>query len=117
MAAHILPDLLTLLGGITGLPLAMTLDYCWGLLQESRLGSPSAVSAGVMRCKMKPFEMSISENKSFMGDMRNDDLATNDGDEEERAFIAGLYQFMKERKTPIDRLPHLGFKQSKSAEI
>lgn len=55
--------------------------------------------------------MSMSQNKSFMEDMRNDDLANSDSDEEEQAFIAGLYQFMKERKTPIERLPHLGFKQ------
>ncbi|XP_078523122.1 AT-rich interactive domain-containing protein 5A [Lissotriton helveticus] len=53
----------------------------------------------------------MSETKSFMEDMRNEDLAKSDSDEEEQAFIAGLYQFMKERKTPIERLPHLGFKQ------
>jgi len=35
--------------------------------------------------------------------------------EEEEAFLVSLYQFMKERRTPIERIPHLGFKQSTSA--
>lgn len=30
---------------------------------------------------------------------------------EERSFIAGLHCFMKDRGTPIERIPHLGFKQ------
>lgn len=32
--------------------------------------------------------------------------------EEEQAFLVSLYKFMKERRTPIERVPHLGFKQS-----
>lgn len=32
--------------------------------------------------------------------------------EEEQAFLVSLYKFMKERHTPIERVPHLGFKQS-----
>ncbi|NWI47156.1 ARI5A protein, partial [Picathartes gymnocephalus] len=31
---------------------------------------------------------------------------------EEEAFLVSLYKFMKERRTPIERIPHLGFKQS-----
>ncbi|XP_053944813.1 AT-rich interactive domain-containing protein 5A isoform X2 [Cuculus canorus] len=31
--------------------------------------------------------------------------------EEEEAFLVSLYQFMKDRHTPIERIPHLGFKQ------
>ena len=34
--------------------------------------------------------------------------------EEEQAFLVSLYTFMKERRTPIERVPHLGFKQSAS---
>ncbi|NXW83195.1 ARI5A protein, partial [Alopecoenas beccarii] len=30
---------------------------------------------------------------------------------EEEAFLVSLYKFMKERRTPIERIPHLGFKQ------
>lgn len=36
--------------------------------------------------------------------------------EEEQAFLVSLYKFMKERHTPIERVPHLGFKQSASLE-
>ncbi|KAG8141206.1 hypothetical protein E2320_006857 [Naja naja] len=32
--------------------------------------------------------------------------------EEEQIFLVNLYKFMKERHTPIERVPHLGFKQS-----
>ncbi|XP_038615285.1 AT-rich interactive domain-containing protein 5A [Tachyglossus aculeatus] len=31
--------------------------------------------------------------------------------EEEQAFLVSLYKFMKDRHTPIERVPHLGFKQ------
>ncbi|XP_030057514.1 AT-rich interactive domain-containing protein 5A isoform X2 [Microcaecilia unicolor] len=31
--------------------------------------------------------------------------------EEEQTFLVNLYKFMKERNTPIERVPHLGFKQ------
>uniref|UniRef100_A0A8B9PH16 AT-rich interaction domain 5A n=1 Tax=Apteryx owenii TaxID=8824 RepID=A0A8B9PH16_APTOW len=31
--------------------------------------------------------------------------------EEEEAFLVSLYKFMKDRRTPIERIPHLGFKQ------
>ncbi|NXL00539.1 ARI5A protein, partial [Mesembrinibis cayennensis] len=30
---------------------------------------------------------------------------------EEEAFLISLYKFMKDRHTPIERIPHLGFKQ------
>ncbi|XP_072537213.1 AT-rich interactive domain-containing protein 5A isoform X2 [Salminus brasiliensis] len=30
---------------------------------------------------------------------------------EDRAFVINLYRFMKDRGTPIERIPHLGFKQ------
>lgn len=31
---------------------------------------------------------------------------------DEQAFLVALYKYMKERKTPIERIPYLGFKQS-----
>ncbi|XP_043103288.1 AT-rich interactive domain-containing protein 5A isoform X2 [Puntigrus tetrazona] len=36
---------------------------------------------------------------------------TDQSESEERTFVANLYCFMKERGTPIERIPHLGFKQ------
>lgn len=34
-------------------------------------------------------------------------------DAAEREFLRDLYIFMKKRDTPIERIPNLGFKQSK----
>lgn len=31
---------------------------------------------------------------------------------EEQAFLVDLYKYMKDRDTPIERIPFLGFKQS-----
>lgn len=31
---------------------------------------------------------------------------------EEKAFVSSLHSFMKDKGTPIERIPHLGFKQS-----
>uniref|UniRef100_A0A8C3UE67 AT-rich interaction domain 5A n=1 Tax=Catharus ustulatus TaxID=91951 RepID=A0A8C3UE67_CATUS len=43
-------------------------------------------------------------------DKEDNDKEDNDKEEEE-AFLVSLYKFMKERRTPIERIPHLGFKQ------
>ncbi|KAM8923874.1 AT-rich interactive domain-containing protein 5B isoform 2-T2 [Pelodytes ibericus] len=34
-----------------------------------------------------------------------------EGKADEQAFLVALYKYMKERKTPIERIPYLGFKQ------
>ncbi len=34
------------------------------------------------------------------------------GQMEDKAFVSRLHSFMKDRGTPIERIPHLGFKQS-----
>lgn len=31
---------------------------------------------------------------------------------EEKTFVSSLHAFMKDRGSPIERIPHLGFKQS-----
>lgn len=43
---------------------------------------------------------------------RAEESKPGQSESEERAFVINLYQFMKERGTPIERIPHLGFKQS-----
>lgn len=48
--------------------------------------------------------------------MPEDDPKVETGEEchtDEQAFLVSLYKYMKERKTPIERIPYLGFKQSK----
>ena len=43
-----------------------------------------------------------------------EDEMTVDPEEEmrEETFLKDLYQFMTKRDSPIERIPHLGFKQS-----
>uniref|UniRef100_A0A8C2DRV9 AT-rich interactive domain-containing protein 5B n=1 Tax=Cyprinus carpio TaxID=7962 RepID=A0A8C2DRV9_CYPCA len=46
--------------------------------------------------------------------MPEDDPKVETGEEchtDEQAFLVSLYKYMKERKTPIERIPYLGFKQ------
>ncbi|KAG8435583.1 hypothetical protein GDO86_013498 [Hymenochirus boettgeri] len=42
---------------------------------------------------------------------KDDGCKTEEGKEDEQAFLVELYKYMKERKTPIERIPYLGFKQ------
>lgn len=42
-----------------------------------------------------------------------DGCKTEECKADEQAFLVALYKYMKERKTPIERIPYLGFKQSK----
>ncbi|XP_055518318.1 AT-rich interactive domain-containing protein 5A-like [Leucoraja erinacea] len=39
------------------------------------------------------------------------------GEINQKSFLVNLYQFMKERGTPIERIPHLGFKQVNLATL
>lgn len=43
-----------------------------------------------------------------------EDLGPHPSQMEEKAFAANLHAFMKNRGSPIERIPHLGFKQSES---
>uniref|UniRef100_A0A3B4AHA1 ARID domain-containing protein n=1 Tax=Periophthalmus magnuspinnatus TaxID=409849 RepID=A0A3B4AHA1_9GOBI len=48
---------------------------------------------------------STAENK------RREEELSEEGRAEEQAFLVELYKYMKERDTPIERIPFLGFKQ------
>lgn len=61
--------------------------------------------------EMKPAEISKMEQKNLTEES-GDEQMLNDEREEEQTFLVNLYKFMKERHTPIERVPHLGFKQS-----
>lgn len=43
---------------------------------------------------------------------KNDEETSEESRAEEQAFLVALYKYMKERDTPIERIPFLGFKQS-----
>ncbi|KAG5263016.1 hypothetical protein AALO_G00281530 [Alosa alosa] len=66
-------------------------------------GSTSSSSSNGSHCK-KPTSSAEEKLKPSGGD------EGSEGDEEQ-AFLVALYKYMKERKTPIERIPYLGFKQ------
>ncbi|XP_016094758.1 AT-rich interactive domain-containing protein 5A-like [Sinocyclocheilus grahami] len=53
----------------------------------------------------REMENMVSTNNSEEGSR------TDQSESEEKTFVTNLYCFMKERSTPIERIPHLGFKQ------
>uniref|UniRef100_A0A8D0GEQ0 AT-rich interaction domain 5A n=2 Tax=Sphenodon punctatus TaxID=8508 RepID=A0A8D0GEQ0_SPHPU len=59
---------------------------------------------------VKPDDSSEMEQKIPAEEIA-DGQTSNCEREEEQAFLVDLYKFMKERHTPIERVPHLGFKQ------
>nr|XP_042715256.1 AT-rich interactive domain-containing protein 5A isoform X4 [Chrysemys picta bellii] len=59
---------------------------------------------------LKPDSSSEEEQKRLVEEM-GDEQASSREKEEEQAFLVNLYKFMKDRHTPIERVPHLGFKQ------
>lgn len=54
------------------------------------------------------------EEKEEEKEERSEDETSEESREEEQAFLVELYKYMKERDTPIERIPFLGFKQSES---
>ncbi|XP_055023660.2 AT-rich interactive domain-containing protein 5A [Misgurnus anguillicaudatus] len=71
------------------------IEECDKKIQE--LNSPNLTS--------KEMENSVSTNNS------EEASRTDQSESEERTFVSNLYRFMKDRGTPIERIPHLGFKQ------
>ncbi|KAL7981317.1 hypothetical protein Chor_002213 [Crotalus horridus] len=51
-----------------------------------------------------------AEQKTLEEDSGDEEMLSSEK-EEEQTFLVNLYKFMKERHTPIERVPHLGFKQ------
>lgn len=43
---------------------------------------------------------------------KKEDETSEESRAEEQAFLVSLYKYMKDRDTPIERIPFLGFKQS-----
>uniref|UniRef100_A0A9J7YCW4 AT-rich interactive domain-containing protein 5B n=1 Tax=Cyprinus carpio carpio TaxID=630221 RepID=A0A9J7YCW4_CYPCA len=56
----------------------------------------------------------VSKPRNNSNSCKKDNLKVETGEEcrtDEQAFLVALYKYMKERKTPIERIPYLGFKQ------
>ncbi|XP_040849434.1 AT-rich interactive domain-containing protein 5A [Ochotona curzoniae] len=74
-----------------------------GKQKQSEEGDPQDPPASPQPCPEQ------SRSHSPVG--LEDSPETGGEREEEQAFLVSLYKFMKERHTPIERVPHLGFKQ------
>ncbi|XP_074838078.1 AT-rich interactive domain-containing protein 5A isoform X2 [Carettochelys insculpta] len=75
-------------------------------------GSQNTVDAQDHVASPAPKSDSSSEaEQKKLVEEREDEEASSREKEEEQAFLVNLYKFMKERHTPIERVPHLGFKQ------
>ncbi|MCI4381299.1 hypothetical protein PGIGA_G00249920 [Pangasianodon gigas] len=87
------------------------------MVSEPR-GEASGEEEHIDVCEEERTEEKNSPNQ-FNREMASSELTNGSAEEskpgqsesEERAFVMNLYQFMKERGTPIERIPHLGFKQ------
>ncbi|XP_061449115.1 AT-rich interactive domain-containing protein 5A isoform X2 [Rhineura floridana] len=88
------------------------------LPEETVVGSPGAEEHGSAPEKLEQVESpgtkldgaSETEQKSAAEDSGDEQMPSIEK-EEEQAFLVNLYKFMKDRHTPIERVPHLGFKQ------
>ncbi|KAI5094667.1 AT-rich interactive domain-containing protein 5A [Silurus meridionalis] len=81
-------------------------------------GEPSGEEEHIDVCEDERTEQKNPVNQ-FNREMTSSELTNGSAEEvkpgqsesEERAFVANLKQFMIDRGTPIERIPHLGFKQ------
>ncbi|XP_042328638.1 AT-rich interactive domain-containing protein 5A isoform X2 [Sceloporus undulatus] len=86
--------------------------------EEAAEGSPDAKEQQSIPEKLedvespasKPDSTSETEQKSPAEESGDDEMPIGEK-EEEQTFLVNLYKFMKDRHTPIERVPHLGFKQ------
>lgn len=84
--------------------------------QSSSLLSPLLFIVLVqVKAETKPLvsKPKSSSCKKVLAEDKSKDEAGEECRAEEQAFLVALYKYMKERKTPIERIPYLGFKQSK----
>ncbi|XP_033004806.1 AT-rich interactive domain-containing protein 5B isoform X2 [Lacerta agilis] len=69
-----------------------------------------------VKCEAKlPLHKTKNNNSNCKKGSSEDKSKVSVGEEcraDEQAFLVALYKYMKERKTPIERIPYLGFKQT-----
>ena len=91
------------------LSMLMFVPLCPQVKPDSKTAAPAKSRAG------SSSSSSSSSKRGSSSEEKNQALEGGSGDEcraEEQAFLVALYKYMKERKTPIERIPYLGFKQS-----
>ncbi|XP_053367125.1 AT-rich interactive domain-containing protein 5B [Clarias gariepinus] len=69
--------------------------------------TPSKVKAEAKALVSKP----KTSSKKVLAEEKAKEETGEECRAEEQAFLVALYKYMKERKTPIERIPYLGFKQ------
>ncbi|XP_070621351.1 AT-rich interactive domain-containing protein 5A [Erythrolamprus reginae] len=69
-------------------------------VETTAMLSPSDKQEDPSEAEQKPPEEDSGDEEMLSGEK-----------EEEQTFLVNLYKFMKDRHTPIERVPHLGFKQ------
>ena len=76
-------------------------------------------------CKKAPVEEKVKERmkeekeeeEKEEKDEKREEESSKESDAEEQAFLEALYEYMKDRDSPIERIPFLGFKQSESRSL
>ncbi|XP_031434898.2 AT-rich interactive domain-containing protein 5B-like [Clupea harengus] len=77
---------------------------------ECRVVAAKVKNGGM--CKRVSAEEKREERKRERKREDKEDKAGTEGQKtDEQAFLVALYKYMKKRKTPIERIPYLGFKQ------
>ncbi|XP_018616667.2 AT-rich interactive domain-containing protein 5B isoform X1 [Scleropages formosus] len=77
-------------------------------------GSPEAKPSAKVKSDSKAAPARPKGNGSCKKASAEEKASAGAGEEcreDEQAFLVALYKYMKERKTPIERIPYLGFKQ------
>uniref|UniRef100_A0A8C5M6T4 AT-rich interactive domain-containing protein 5B n=1 Tax=Leptobrachium leishanense TaxID=445787 RepID=A0A8C5M6T4_9ANUR len=99
-------------------PCTQRRDSVNGVKDPSNICDGKAVAK--VKCEVKT---SLSKTKTAISNCKKastedkpkaakgDGCKTEECKADEQAFLVALYKYMKERKTPIERIPYLGFKQ------
>lgn len=87
-------------------------------LPNGKIAPASKAKAGSISRKSSTEEKERGRDKEREKEESNDEEkkeeedASEESRAEEQAFLVDLYKYMKDRDTPIERIPFLGFKQS-----
>lgn len=87
-------------------------------LPNGKITAASKHRAGTISRKSSTEERERGRDKerekeeSYDKEEKKEEDTSEEGRAEEQAFLVELYKYMKDRDTPIERIPFLGFKQS-----
>lgn len=90
-------------------------------LPNGKIAAASKHKAGAISRKSSTEEKERGRDREREKEESNDkeekkeEDTSEEGRAEEQAFLVDLYKYMKDRDTPIERIPFLGFKQSEYA--